>query len=62
MIELNTMPITRNEVALDPSTPRGALAEFYRGFNGRDLALMEKNWLNSAEVSMDNPLGGARRG
>jgi hypothetical protein len=46
----------------DPTSPLGALDEFYRAFNARDLALMEQNWLNSAEASMDNPLGGIRRG
>jgi ketosteroid isomerase-like protein len=42
--------------------PIGALAEFYRAFNNRDLALMEQNWASSDETSMDNPLGGIRRG
>jgi ketosteroid isomerase-like protein len=40
----------------------GALAEFYRAFNTRDLALMEHNWYRSSEASMDNPLGGIKRG
>lgn len=55
-------PITGNEADIDPTTPVGALAEFYRAFNRRDLVLMERNWLNSIEASMDNPLGGIRRG
>jgi hypothetical protein len=37
------------------------LAEFYRAFNTRDLALMERNWISSDEASMDNPLGGSTR-
>ena len=45
-----------------PDDPRAALAGFYRAFNARDLALMERNWGHGADVSMDNPLGGIRRG
>jgi ketosteroid isomerase-like protein len=48
--------------ATDPTTPPGALSEFYRAFNGRDLALMERNWESSPEAAMDNPLGGIKRG
>ena len=54
-------PITGRE-DISPSVPRGALAQFYRAFNGRDLSLMAENWLDSDEASMDNPLGGVRRG
>ena len=55
-------PVTGGETAIDLQTPIGALAEFYRAFNTRDLALMERNWDSSHEASMDNPLGGIRRG
>jgi hypothetical protein len=54
-------PVTGRETA-DPATPLGALAEFYRAFNGRDLELMSQNWLATDEASMDNPLGGIKRG
>jgi uncharacterized protein (DUF1330 family)/ketosteroid isomerase-like protein len=54
-------PVTGSEAA-PPTTPLGALAEFYRAFNGRDLALMEQNWDPSPEAVMDNPLGGILRG
>ncbi|HET8696700.1 MAG TPA: nuclear transport factor 2 family protein [Gammaproteobacteria bacterium] len=53
--------ITGKEAA-SPTTPLGALSEFYRAFNGRDLALMSQNWLPTEEASMDNPLGGIKRG
>lgn len=46
----------------DISMPVGALNEFYRAFNGRDLALMKQNWEQSQEAAMDNPLGGIKRG
>ncbi|HEY1605860.1 MAG TPA: nuclear transport factor 2 family protein [Allosphingosinicella sp.] len=54
-------PVTGRE-ASDPATPLGALAEFYRAFNGRDLGLMARNWLDTDEAAMDNPLGGIKRG
>jgi len=55
-------PITGREENVNPTTPHGALAEFYCAFNARDLELMSKNWLNTNDASMDNPLGGIRRG
>jgi ketosteroid isomerase-like protein len=54
--------LTGHEDTIDPRDPLGALNEFYRAFNGRDLALMERNWVSSDEASMSNPLGGIRRG
>jgi hypothetical protein len=53
-------PITGRENEA-PETPRGALAEFYRAFNSRDLTLIRANWLRSDEDVLDNPLGGIRR-
>jgi ketosteroid isomerase-like protein len=61
MIELAEKPIDGTSLE-DPSTPRGALNEFYRAFNTRDLKLMEANWERSDEAAMDNPLGGIKRG
>lgn len=55
-------PITGNEPVQGTATPRQALAQFYRAFNGRDLDLMASNWLQSEEIAMDNPLGGIKRG
>ena len=43
-------------------TPANALAAFYRAFNQRDAALMRRVWLTGDEPSMDNPIGGIRRG
>jgi hypothetical protein len=61
MITTHT-PITGQEAQIDPGEPRGALAEFYRTFKVRDLALMQQNWDSTGEASMDNPLGKIRRG
>jgi hypothetical protein len=53
-------PVTGSEPE-PPTTFLGALAEFYRAFNGRDLALMEQNSDPSPAAAMDNPLGGIMR-
>ena len=53
-------PITGMEHA-QADTPFGALAQFYRAFNSRDLELMRQNW-HQEECVLDNPLGGIRRG
>lgn len=39
-----------------------ALVEFYQCFNHRDLPGLAGNWLSGGEPSMDNPIGGIRRG
>ena len=54
-------PITGQEAPTgDP--PRDALIAFYRAFNGRDLDALEANWAAGDVPSMDNPIGGIRRG
>ncbi len=55
-------PITGAEDLASFEGPLAALVGFYRAFNGRDLSLMVENWENSGEASMDNPLGGIKRG
>ncbi len=55
-------PITGKEGLGDLSRPEQALAQFYRGLNSRDLALMAQNWEQSNEAAVDNPLGGIMRG
>ncbi len=54
--------ITGNEELHDFTEPLQALAQFYRALNARDIALMERNWDNTGEAAMDNPLGGIKRG
>jgi len=39
-----------------------AVNEFYKAFNTRDISLMKKNWLNTDDIYMANPLGGIKRG
>jgi ketosteroid isomerase-like protein len=55
-------PITGNEDLGDLSQPQQALAQFYRAFNTRDLKMIDENFAHSDEVTIDNPLGGIRRG
>ncbi|MFV2054907.1 MAG: nuclear transport factor 2 family protein [Thiohalomonadales bacterium] len=46
----------------DISSPIYALIEFYRAFNNADIELMSRNWQQTDEASMSNPLGGVKRG
>jgi ketosteroid isomerase-like protein len=54
--------ITGREALGDLREPVQALTQFYRAFNGRDLALMEENWDPSETAAMANPVGGIKRG
>jgi SnoaL-like protein len=55
-------PITGYEDLRDLTHPRHALTQFYRAFNTRDIMLMRQNWSPFDDVSMNNPLGGIKRG
>lgn len=48
--------------AAGEATPLAALEQFYAAFNARDLGLMARNWAQSDDIALDNPLGGIRRG
>jgi ketosteroid isomerase-like protein len=56
------IPVTGHEDCGDQREAMQALGQFYRALNSRNLELMQQNWANSAEASMDNPLGGIKRG
>jgi ketosteroid isomerase-like protein len=55
-------PITGEHHPFSLRSALDALASFYLAFNTRDLDLMEAVWLGGREPSMDNPIGGIRRG
>lgn len=55
-------PITGYEDLRDLTHPRHALTQFYRAFNTQDFILMRQNWSPFDDISMDNPLGGIKRG
>jgi len=62
MIEPIQKPIAGHEVQGDLSTPFEALVHFYHAFNTGNLKEIYKNWEQSDDISMDNPLGGIKRG
>jgi len=62
MIKPIQTPITGNEDQGDLSTPYEALVQFYHAFNSGDLKEMSRNWEQSEDIAMDNPLGGIKRG
>ena len=55
-------PITGSEDKQSLKGPLLALVDFYDAFNNRDMDKMSKNWAQTDEIAMDNPLGGAKRG
>ncbi len=55
-------PITGNEDRADLKGPLLALVDFYNAFNNRDMDKMSKNWAQTDEIAMDNPIGGIKRG
>jgi hypothetical protein len=55
-------PVTGAETLCGDNSALDALITFYRGFNGRDLAELEGNWLEGDEPSMNNPISAIRRG
>jgi hypothetical protein len=55
-------PITGNEEQGDLSSPFQALVQFYYAFNSGNLQEMSKNWEQSEDIAMDNPVGGIKRG
>lgn len=54
--------ITGQEINTNPTEAVGALVEYYEAFNGRNMELMELNWIDSDEASIDYPLGGHQHG
>ncbi len=54
--------ITGHEAKAGDGGPLDALIEFYRAFNSADLAGLEAVWFSGEAPSMDNPIGGIRRG
>jgi hypothetical protein len=57
-----TAEITGREPAAGDGSALDALIEFYRSFNASDLNALAANWAEGDAPSMDNPIGGIRRG
>ena len=54
--------ITGSEPSAGDGSALDALIGFYRAFNHRDLDGLALNWAPADRPSMDNPIGGIRRG
>ena len=54
--------VTGDETKADDGGPLDTLIDFYRAFNAGDLAGLEAIWFEGQAPSMDNPIGGIRRG
>ncbi|MEK7075702.1 MAG: nuclear transport factor 2 family protein [Patescibacteria group bacterium] len=54
--------ITGRENEKGLTAPVKALSEFYDSFNNQDMEKMAKNWAQTEEIVMNNPIGGIKRG
>jgi ketosteroid isomerase-like protein len=59
---VNPTPITGRDRPSRLTPPLEAVFEFYQALNDRDMPRMERNWAQTDEAVMDNPVGGIRRG
>ncbi|HEX9374142.1 MAG TPA: nuclear transport factor 2 family protein [Roseiflexaceae bacterium] len=55
-------PVTGRESKEQLTPQMRALAEFYQALNDRDMHLMARNWAQTDDAVMDNPVGGIKRG
>jgi hypothetical protein len=62
MLNKKTVITGSEDFPVKTSEPEFALIEFYRAFNHGDLDLMSRNWTQTKQSSMSNPLGGIKRG
>jgi len=56
------LKLTGREAPAGDGSALDALIDFYRGFNASDLKALAANWAEDNAPSMDNPIGGIRRG
>jgi hypothetical protein len=61
-MDLHLIEVNGHETKRGDGGAVDALIEFYRAFNAGDLLGLEAVWLGGSEPSMDNPIGGIRRG
>jgi ketosteroid isomerase-like protein len=61
-MKLEQVPVTGTEKKDDLTARLKVLSEFYAALNGRDLGKMARNWAQTDESVMDNPVGGIKRG
>jgi len=56
------VPITGREYSGNRASPPQALSHFYAAFNQRDMVAVSESWAHTDDISMDNPVGGIKRG
>lgn len=61
MIDTGTV-ITGDETPAGDGSALDALIAFYRAFNAGDIDALSQNWMADDAPSMNNPIGGIRRG
>jgi ketosteroid isomerase-like protein len=61
-MKVEQIPVTGKEEKSHLSAPMIALSEFYEALNSRDMRKMAKNWAQTDDAVMDNPVGGIKRG
>jgi ketosteroid isomerase-like protein len=61
-VKVEQAPITGREQREQLTPQMRALSEFYQALNDRDMELMARNWVQTDEAVMDNPVGGIKRG
>lgn len=61
-MESHLTEINGSETKAGDGGPLDALIEFYAAFNTGDMAALEAIWFAGEAPSMDNPIGGIRRG
>jgi ketosteroid isomerase-like protein len=61
-MKVEHVPVTGKEEKGLLSTPMIALSEFYEALNTRNMEKMARNWAQTNEAVMDNPVGGIKRG
>ena len=55
-------PVTGKEQKKLLTPQMRVLSAFYQALNSRDMDLMTRNWAQTDEAVMDNPVGGIKRG
>ena len=61
-MRIESSPITGSEDKQTLSAHLRTLSDFYTAFNNADMELMSRNWAQTDEAIMDNPVGGIKRG
>ncbi|TAY98397.1 YybH family protein [Rhizobium leguminosarum] len=62
MQQRHFIEITGKEPRAGNGDPLDALKDFYSAFNTADMPALEAIWVEGEAPSMDNPIGGIRRG